>query len=224
MQAAQAGVGLETGAEGGDGATRVIAIRHGETDWNAGQRLQGHVDIPLNSRGHAQAARLFGALRGEALAAVYSSDLGRAVETARAFAEPMGLAVNTDTGLRERSFGSYEGHTYAQIDAQWPEGALRWRRRDLSFAPPGGEALPAFFDRCVSAALRLAGRHPGQTVALVAHGGVLDALYRAATRLDLSAPRTWQLGNASINRLLLADSGLVLVGWNDCQHLEGLDG
>ena len=72
----------------------------------------------------------------------------------------------------------------------------------------------------MQAATRLAARHPGQTVALVAHGGVLDCLYRAASRIELDAPRTWQLGNASINRLLYSDEGLAMVGWNDSRHLD----
>jgi probable phosphoglycerate mutase len=220
--------GESAGLVDGDGAgdastTRIIAIRHGETDWNAAQRLQGHVDIALNERGRAQAACLHAALAAEPIAAVYSSDLGRARETAEAFAVPMGLVVVVDPGLRERSFGEYEGHTYAEIEQRWPEGAARWKRRDLQFAPPGGESLPEFQRRCVSAAVRRASAHRGQTVALVAHGGVLDALYRAAARIDASAPRTWQLANAAINRLLLADEGLMLVGWNDCMHLDGLD-
>ncbi len=202
--------------------TRVIAIRHGETDWNAQQRLQGHVDVALNARGRAQAARLHEALKSESLSAVYASDLSRAFETARAFAVPMGLEVRATRELRERAFGEYEGHTYAEIETHWPEGAAAWRRRDPDFAPPGGESLPAFQTRCVKAALELAVAHAGETIALVAHGGVLDALYRAATHAGLAAPRTWELGNAAINRLLVADQGLVVVGWNDAQHLEGV--
>ena len=92
--------------------------------------------------------------------------------------------------------------------------------RDPEFDADGGETLSAFYSRSVTTARRLAARHPGQVVALVAHGGVLDCLYRAATRVALDAPRTWQLGNASINRLLHSAEGLVLVGWNDNAHLE----
>ena len=203
--------------------TRVIAIRHGETDWNAQQRLQGHVDIALNGRGRAQAARLYEALKAEPLSAVYASDLSRAHETALAFARPMGLAVSPTAALRERAFGDYEGCTYAEIETRWPDGAAAWRRRDPDFAPPGGgETLPGFHARCVQAALRLAAAHAGECIALVAHGGVLDALYRAATHAGLAAPRTWELGNATINRLLVVEQGLALVGWNDNQHLEGL--
>jgi 2,3-bisphosphoglycerate-dependent phosphoglycerate mutase len=213
---------MSDGLDASARATHVIAIRHGETDWNAQQRIQGHADIELNLLGRAQAECLVTALRDEPLAAVYASDLSRARATAEPFARAMGLTVRLDAGLRERAFGEFEGRSYAEIEAQWPEMAKAWRRRDLDFRPPGGESLEQFQGRCVQTAIRLAEVHPGQAIALVAHGGVLDALYRAACRTGPQAPRTWQLANAAINRLLLADEGLMLVGWNDCRHLEAL--
>ena len=204
------------------GATRIIAIRHGETAWNADSRLQGHRDVPLNEHGRRQAACLAAALADEGIEAVISSDLGRAAETARAFAQPLGLPLTFDAGLRERGFGMLEGHTYDEIEAKFPEMALRWRARDPGFGPPGGEALSEFYARSVAAAARWADAHAGSTIALVTHGGVLDCLYRAALRLELQAPRTWQLGNAAVNRLLHTGEGFTLVGWNDHQHLAVL--
>jgi probable phosphoglycerate mutase len=202
-------------------ATRVLVIRHGQTDWNAQTRLQGHTDIPLNAEGRAQAERLRAALQGEVLDAVYSSDLQRAHDTARAVAAATGAALTLDLGLRERAFGAFEGASFAELDQRWPEDAARWRRREPGFAPPGGgEALQDFYDRCVATAERLAAAHPGGAIALVAHGGVLDSLYRAAARVALDAPRTWVVANASINRLLYSASGFVLVGWNDDAHLN----
>ncbi len=203
-----------------DEATRVLAIRHGETDWNRAARIQGHTDIPLNRTGLWQAGRMAAALAGEDIAAVYSSDLLRASQTAAALASAAGLTLSTDTGLRERSFGDFEGVSFGEIERRWPVDAERWRRREPDFGPGGGETLNAFYARSIETARRLVARHPGQTVALVAHGGVLDCLYRAATRLDLRAPRTWQLDNASINRLLYSPEGFTLVGWNDSGHLD----
>lgn len=203
-------------------ATRIVAIRHGETAWNAGSRLQGQLDIPLNAHGRRQAALLADALRDEGIDVVVSSDLGRAADTARAFAGPLGLPLELHAGLRERGFGLLEGQTYAEIDQRWPELSARWRARDPDFGPPGGERLADFFERSIAAALAIAERHAGRTIALVTHGGVLDCLYRAATRIELNAPRTWQLGNAAINRLLHSPQGFTLVGWNDHQHLAVL--
>ena len=203
-------------------ATRIVAIRHGETAWNAESRLQGQLDIPLNALGRAQAATLAGALRDEGLVAVYASDLGRAWQTAQALAIPLGLPLVADAGLRERGFGLLEGLTYPEIDRLWPELARRWRRREPCFAPAGGESLVDFSARCVDAMARLAAPHRGQAIALVCHGGVLDSLYRAASRIALDAPRTWLLSNAAINRLLHTPGGFMRVGWDDCSHLQGL--
>lgn len=202
--------------------TLILAIRHGETAWNREGRLQGHLDLPLNERGLAQARLLGEALADQPLQAVYASDLQRAFVTARALAAPHGLAVTPDPRLRERSFGRFEGKLWAEMEAESPEAALRWRQREPDFEPPGGESLNTFYARCVAAASAIAAAHAGQTVALVAHGGVLDCLYRAATRVDLQAPRSWVLGNASINRLLHTPQGFSLVGWNDDHHLQGL--
>jgi probable phosphoglycerate mutase len=86
-------------------------------------------------------------------------------------------------------------------------------------SPIGGESLLTFRDRITRVASELAARHPGELVTLVAHGGVMDVLYRAATRQELQAPRTWQLGNAAINRMLWTPEGFSLVGWSDIAHL-----
>ena len=203
-----------------ENVTRLLVLRHGQTAWNVDQRIQGQLDIPLNEHGLWQAEQLALALAGEELHAVYSSDLQRAAATAAPLARGAGLALQTDPALRERAFGDFEGVSFREIEQRWPEAASRWRRREPDFAPGGGETLRQFYARSVQAATQLAARHPGQTVALVAHGGVLDCLYRAASRIALDAPRTWQLGNAAINRLLYSDEGLALVGWNDSRHLE----
>ena len=203
-------------------ATRIIAIRHGETAWNVDARIQGHLDIPLNDIGLWQAARAGAALAGESLAAIYSSDLARAQTTAQAVADTTGAPLILDSSLRERSFGDYEGRTFKEIEVEQPEHALRWRKRDPDFAPEGGgESLAMLKSRIQHTVDRLASQHVGQQIALVAHGGVMDVLYRLATHQDLQAPRTWELGNAAINRLLWTPEGLTLVGWGDVQHLEG---
>ena len=202
-------------------ATRLIVVRHGETAWNVDTRIQGHLDIPLNDTGLWQARQLGDALAGEAISAIYTSDLLRARKTAQAVADATGAALVDEPGLRERAFGSFQGRTFAEVEAEHPEQARRWRQRDPDYAPQGGESLRVLRERVVDTTHRLAARHPGELVLLVTHGGVLDVLYRAATRQDIQAPRTWQLGNAAINRLLWTHGhGLSLVGWADTQHLE----
>ena len=200
--------------------TRIIAIRHGETSWNVDTRIQGHLDIPLSANGRWQAERLAAALKGESLAAIYASDLTRAWETAQYLGRAQGLAVIKEIGLRERGFGDFQGKTFAEIEALLPEQSQRWRKRDPEFSPHGGESLMALRSRVISATERLAALHPGEQIAVVGHGGVMDVLYRAATRLEIQAPRTWALGNAAINRLLWSPEGFSLVGWADTSHLD----
>ena len=106
-------------------ATRIIAIRHGETAWNVDTRLQGHLDIALNAKGLWQAEQAARALEGESIAAIYASDLLRAWHTASAIAQTTGAPLVASQGLRERCFGSFEGKTYAELEAQWPEESLR---------------------------------------------------------------------------------------------------
>ena len=200
--------------------TRIIAIRHGETAWNVDTRIQGHLDIPLSANGRWQAERLAEALRDETITAIYASDLTRAWETAEYVGQVHSLQLNKEVGLRERDFGDFEGKTFAEIELLLPEQSLRWRKRDPEFYPAGGESLTAMRTRVLEAAERLAAQHPGEQIALVGHGGVMDVLYRAATRLDIQAPRTWTLGNAAINRLVWTPEGFTLVGWADTQHLD----
>ena len=200
--------------------TRVIAVRHGETAWNVDTRIQGQLDIGLNDTGLWQAGRVAQALEEEPIAAIYASDLSRAWQTAQAIGQTRGIGVAAEPGLRERAFGLFEGRTFADIDASLPAQARLWRTRDPEFAPEGGESLLTFRDRVTVTASRLAALHPGALVVLVAHGGVMDVLYRAATGQELQAPRTWHLGNAAINRLLWTPQGFTLVGWGDIGHLD----
>ena len=210
-------------------ATRIIAIRHGETAWNAETRIQGHIDIDLNDKGRWQAARVGDALADEPITSIYSSDLSRARATAQAIADKARHApartVQLDTGLRERGFGTFEGKTWAEIETGWPDEALRWRQRDPDFAPPGGETPIQIMARVRQTLDNIAKNHLGEQIVLVAHGGVMDMLYRLATQQELSAPRSWNLGNATINRLLWTPDAVTLVGWADTRHLDetGLD-
>ena len=182
--------------------------------------MQGQLDTALDAHGRWQARQLAHALAHESIDAIVSSDLSRALHTAAPLAQALSLRVQSERGLRERSFGLFQGFTYADIARHWPEEAARWRARDAAFAPPGGESLRGFYERCIDVAHRLAAQHAGRSVVWVTHGGVLDCLYRAATRVALDAPRTWTLDNASINRLLHGDQGLMLVGWGDVAHLD----
>ena len=201
--------------------TRIIAVRHGETSWNADARIQGQRDIGLNDTGRWQARRVGEALADEPITAVYSSDLERAQATAQSISDVKGVPVIPHEGLRERSFGMFEGRTFDEIHQTWPEHAHSWRKRIPEWQPPeGGESLLQLRERVTRTLEQLAARHPGEQIVVVAHGGVLDALYRVATGQDVNSPRTWELPNGAINRLLWTPQGFTLVGWSDTQHLD----
>lgn len=210
-------------ADASHAVTRVTLVRHGRTAWNAQTRIQGHVDIALDDVGEWQAQRVAESLRDEDVHAIYSSDLARARHTAAPLAQALALDLAVDTGLRERHFGSFEGLTFAQIDQHHVDDANRWRTRDPDFAPSGGETLRHFQARALQAVTRIAAQHAGAHIVVVTHGGVLDAMYRAGSRIAIDAPRSWHIGNASIHRMLLTEQGWTVVGWNDEFHLDAGD-
>jgi probable phosphoglycerate mutase len=204
--------------------TTILLIRHGETAWNAVRRLQGHIDIPLNPEGERQAAALARALAAEKLDAIVSSDLQRAMQTAQAVAGlHAGLSLQTDAGLRERAYGVFEGMLYQDIQQQYPDDFARWQARDVEAVMPAGgrvaESFHQFYDRAIGGLLAVAAGHAGQTVAVVAHGGVLECAYRAARGIQLDSPRDFQVKNASINRFTMVDGKLVLDSWGEVEHL-----
>ncbi|HQR21542.1 MAG TPA: histidine phosphatase family protein [Burkholderiaceae bacterium] len=202
--------------------TTLLVIRHGETAWNAEHRIQGHLDIPLSPAGMRQAACLAERLGGAAIDAVYSSELARAWLTAAPLAERLGLEIMSDTRLRERSFGLFEGLTLDEIATRHPEPFRRWRERDPAWTVDGGESGLDLIDRVLGALHDIVTRHPGGTVAVVTHGGVLDVVYRAARTLPWDAPRQHQMLNASINRLSAVAPPLTMniIDWADVAHLE----
>lgn len=204
--------------------TTILLIRHGETAWNAERRLQGHLDIALNPEGERQASLLAAALADEPIDAIVASDLLRARQTAEALAGVLGLAVQVDRQLRERCYGGFEGLLYSEIARRFPLEFAAWQARDVdALLPPGanrGETFRHFHSRVTTALQRWADAHPGKTLALVAHGGVLECAYRAALGLPLETPRDFKIHNASINRFTLGKGRLALESWGETGHLR----
>jgi probable phosphoglycerate mutase len=203
--------------------TEIFLIRHGETAWNAERRLQGHLDIPLNKEGERQAAALAQALAGETVDMIISSDLSRAASTARAVAEIHGLPLHTDASLRERCFGAFEGLLYDELEAHFPQAYAQWKVRDPHARYPDGErraeTFAEFAQRAVDAVSRIAETHRGKRIVIVSHGGVLDAVYRAAHGMDITAPRSFDVLNASINHVRWDGERLEVLRWSDNAHL-----
>ncbi|MBI3228935.1 MAG: histidine phosphatase family protein [Burkholderiales bacterium] len=209
-------------------ATEIILIRHGETAWNVERRLQGHIDIALNEQGERQAHQLGHALRDEKLEAVISSDLLRARQTAQSIVsdnrEARNLSMRLDKDLRERCFGGFEGLTYGELQKRYPVEYAAWKAREIDARLPDGmrkaENFGEFYLRVIQALGRWGARYSGKTIAIVAHGGVLECAYRAALQMPICTPRDFDIFNASINRFTWHDGKLSLRLWGDVEHLH----
>ena len=213
----------------------LLLIRHGETDWNLARRLQGHQDIDLNDTGRLQALALAERLAGETLDAVVCSDLQRAVHTAQQIALRQHLTCRIEAQWRERNFGGFEGQLLSTLEQRFPSEYAAWRRREIDSQFPAnadgsvtGETIRAMHLRVEQALLSLCRQndalHQARKIAVVAHGGILECVYRMARQLPLNAARQVSMHNASINRLRLYATGgqihLELIDWGDVAHLS----
>jgi probable phosphoglycerate mutase len=202
--------------------TDFVFIRHGETDWNRQQRFQGQIDVPLNTMGQAQAARLGERLSAERPDVLLSSDLGRALQTAAPLASAWALPARLQPALREQNFGVLEGLDVPTIKQRHPDLWALWLEHRADFTLPGGESLRQFHARVLGAVRELAAQQPGQTLAVVTHGGVLDMLWRTVHGLSLDGLRTCEIPNTGINRMRWRNGTLEIVQWADAAHLAGL--
>jgi len=203
-----------------DQPTRLILVRHGETDWNSGGRYQGHSDVGLSEAGRWQAARLRERFRGERIDAFYASDLHRAMETAAIIAEPHGKAVCPVPALREINFGYWEGLTHSQIAAIYPQELERWLFGAGDAVVPGGESFAQVRQRAWRALEEMVKAHRGQTILAVSHGGTIRAVLCAA--LNMVTESVWRLAqdNAAVNIIDFYPQLPVVVLLNDTSHLS----
>lgn len=201
--------------------TRLCFVRHGETAWNAELRLQGHLDVPLNRTGEAQARATAASLATEHFAAVYCSDLQRARQTAAAITHGRPGHVVYQPKLRERHYGLFQGLTYAEAEARFPDDYRRFKQRDPDFTfPGGGESLKGFAQRIGEFLTDVAAGHPGEQALIVTHGGVLDIVHRLASGKALDAPRDFTIPNAALNWIEYDGTHWHLVSWADQRHLD----
>ena len=199
--------------------TELILIRHGETAWNRERRMQGQTDTPLSDVGRAQAAAVGERLARHPFAALYSSDLSRAWDTAAAISRASGREIRREPALRERTFGIFEGLTYDEMAQRYPEAHARFATRDPDYAVPGGESPRQFFERSLACLNAIAHAHAGACTVVVTHGLVLDTLYRAARNMPLEERRDAPLLNASLNTFRHEAGAWVEVAWGDVAHL-----
>jgi len=185
--------------------TTIILARHGETDWNAELRFQGHADPPLNAAGRSQAVALAATLAKARVAAVYSSDLQRAAETARIAADRVGLSVVETPGLREIDVGEWSGLTVDEVIDRFPDGYRR--HRDGGDGWTDGETHEELTSRIVRTVVEIAAAHPDDTILVVAHGAALRALLAYADGIPLSEFRRTRppIQNGSLAMIAVED-------------------
>ena len=199
--------------------TRIVAVRHGETEWNSEGRFQGQLDSPLTDNGCAQGRAVADSLAAWSIAAIYSSDLGRARSMADEIAVHTSTRIIFDPRLRERHFGVFQGLTVPEIKEQYPKSYPRFRSGDPDYVIPQGESARQRYRRSVECVEEATVLHGGETIAVVAHGGVLDGLFRRALSIPLEIPRRFSLPNAGLNVFSVEGSNWQLQLWGDTGHL-----
>jgi broad specificity phosphatase PhoE len=201
---------------------RLLLARHGQTDWNAQHRYQGHAPVPLNEIGHRQATALGQRLAHEGIEAIYSSDLPRAWMTAQAVAAACDLPVQAEPRIREMDFGQWQGRTHAEIHPDRTGRASGRHQEPLSLAAPGGETLGQLAER-VGEALEEARRtQQDRTVLWVTHGGPLRVLLCLVLGLDLERNGQFRTHTASVSELHVLPDRTLLALLNDTHHLWSL--
>jgi phosphoserine phosphatase len=194
---------------------KLLLARHGQTEWNADRRFQGHTDISLSARGRAQAHALGRALRGRRVSAAYVSPMRRAVETAEIALADAGIPFTPIEALRELSLGAWEGCTVDEIRRQDGDPYAAWLRAPLDCPPPGAEPLPAVRDRVVSALERIEDAHGAGDALIIAHGGVISVY--ACHLLACSFNQLWRLRVDNCSLTIVHPPRIVTL--NDTRHL-----
>lgn len=200
--------------------TRVCIIRHGETDWNAEQRIQGQIDIPLNETGRAQALAMAFNSAHHRFSSVFSSDLSRALETARALAVREQLEVKTLSALRERHYGIFQGVTKHEAPARYPEAFALYLSRDLHYNFDTGESLTVFAQRVMDVFEWMIVHHANEQFAVICHAGLLDVMYRNATGRPLDTARDFAIPNSALNWFHHDGQRWHLDQWDDHHHVK----
>lgn len=199
--------------------TQLIIVRHGETEWNIAKIRQGHLDSALTGKGMAQAKALGQRLARERFSALYSSDLGRAVQTAQEIANVTGHEIITDSRLRERHLGIFQGLNAEEINERYPEARRLLRTKGPDYVIPEGESMRQQVARNMIFLDEIARKHAGESVVVVTHGGVVSGFFRHTLAIPLDAPRRFEFVNAGVNVFIHEDGNWMLLTWGDISHL-----
>lgn len=201
--------------------TRLLLVRHGQTEYNAEVRFMGQMDIPLDEIGRLQAQAAAKRLSSERPAAMYCSGLSRAFDTASAIqtAIPSRPEIRIDGRLTEGNFGEWQGKTYESLKANDAVRLAAWEADRLGVSPPAGETLTQIAERVQAAYTDICADNKGKTVIVVAHGGSLQVLLTIALQLPLETYWKLWVSNASVSELRIDEWGAILHLLNDVSHL-----
>ena len=202
--------------------TRLLYLRHGETDLTVRHGMQGISDLPLNARGREQAARAAERLAGEGIDVIYASDLRRARESAEIVAGRTGGEVATDPRLREQDLGDWEGLSWPDLATEVGSDALDRFLGDFDFGPPGGETKRALSERVCPALDELARTQRGTTVLVVSHGGPLMVFMHAVLAIPFGRKKRFYPSNAGLSEFGRMDGHWTLVTFNETSFMRGL--
>lgn len=205
-----------------DALTELILARHGETEWNTRGVMQGHLDSPLTPAGVEQAHVLGQRIARMQPDHLYSSDLGRAHETAKIVAGYYPSPIHLDPGLREKNVGIFQGHDWQTIRTKFAEVYREYEHADPDYAVPDGESHHQFLYRIMTTLERIAVRHAGERILIVSHGGIVSAVFRHILGIPRHAPRRYRLKNTSITRIVVERGEWLLDTFGDTAHLEGM--
>jgi len=182
-----------------ESVTRVSIVRHGETEWNLADKMQGISDSPLTPKGIALAKELGEKLAGMKFSKIYTSDLGRAYNTAKYINEKLGLEIVPESRLRERNMGIFEGHNWAYVKEHYPDDFKKAVSEDLEYRIPEGQSKQDYVDMIADFMKFVTEKHPGENVLLVTHRGFIDFFMRQVLGISVNARRCFKVGNTSLN-------------------------
>ena len=197
-------------------------VRHGESLWNAEGLQQGQLDSPLSPLGIRQAEAIARWCGDSAYDGIISSDLGRAMATARIIAKKLSLPIEENAFLRERNMGIIQGMTLEEFSFRYPDESRAFHSDDIDYIIPSGESVRQRAERSIAAMEEIAFQHRGERLVVVTHGGILNGFFKRAVGLDLGAKRHFSLYNAAINELSILDETWELNSWGLTDHLKGI--
>jgi len=199
---------------------KIIMVRHGETKWNTENRIQGQANTPLTELGIKQAQQTGKALQKENISEIYSSDLGRAMQTAKVINKYLNLSITKKEELRERNYGVLQGISFDELDDKFPVIRLNMNSRDPNYVIPGGESIFQFSQRVSTCINSIIANSNASNLLLVVHGGVLERFFHTVVGLPLDFKRSFSLSNSSINKFSYINGTWQLDSWGITNHLN----